>query len=280
MIRKQPTPAKLGLAVAVAVAAAAGLGSWASAGLIPGGQTKSDCLVELNVEGIDNPGPNVSVGRFVTCTDGDPCDTDGMCGNNSCTFRVAVCVNQDDPNLPTCHPPTRLQKPPHVSSRLAGAVPSTFEGSACGPFVDVAVPSNKKRGMLRLSANATAPKGTKPRRDRDTFILKCLPRATPCAPTTSTTTTTTTTLAGAGGSTTTTIQGISMGCTFQHGQCTGSCAPGSRCGSAVGTGSCECRSVSCGAANAPQCAGACASASDTCIFDPLNDSCHCVSSLF
>ena len=53
MIRKQPTPAKLGLAVAVAVAAASGLGSWVSAGLVPGGQTKSDCLVELNVEGID-----------------------------------------------------------------------------------------------------------------------------------------------------------------------------------------------------------------------------------
>ena len=276
MIRKQPTPAKLGLAVAVAVAAAAGLGSWVSAGLIPGGQTKSDCLVELNVEGIDSPGPNVSAGHVVTCTDGDPCDTDRMCGNNSCTFRVAVCINQQDPNLPTCHPPASLQKL-HVNSKLAGAEPSSpFVGSACGTFVDVAVPSNKKRGMLRLSANATAPKGTKPRRDRDTFILKCLPRTTPCGPTTSTTTTTT--LAGA---TTTTIQGISMGCTFQHGECTGSCStPGSKCGSAVGTGSCECRSVSCGAADTPQCNGACASASDTCIFDPISGNCHCVSNPF
>ena len=272
MHRKQTTPARLGVAVVTAVAVV-GLGSWVSAGLIPGGQTKSDCLVEFNVEGIDSPGPNVSGGRVVTCTDGDACDTDGMCGNNSCTFRVAVCISQQDPNLPACHPPASLQKL-HVSSKLVPAEPSSFVGSACGTFVDVTVPSNKKRGM-RLSANATAPKGSKPRRDRDTFILKCLARTTPCGPTTSTTTTTT--LAGA---TTTTIQGISTGCTFQHGECTGSCAPGSRCGSAVGTGSCECRSVSCGAANAPQCAGACSSASDTCVFDPLNDSCHCVSSLF
>ena len=46
--------------------------------------------------------------------------------------------------------------------------------------------------MVRLSANATAPNGTNPLRDRDTFVLECLPRTTPC-PTTSTTTTTTTT---------------------------------------------------------------------------------------
>src|SRR5262245_2414295 len=268
MIRKQPTPAKLGLAVAVAVAAASGLGSWVSAGLIPGGLTKSDCLVELNVEGIDSPGPNVSGGRIVTCTDGDPCDTDGMC-DNTCTFRIAVCINQDDPNLPACHPPTNLQKL-HVNSKLIGAVPSP--GSACGTFVDVPVRSDKKRGQ-RLSVNATAPKGTKPRRDRDTFILKCLARTTPCPQTT----TTTTTLAGG---TTTTIQGISMGCEFHNGECTGSCAPGSRCGSAVGTGSCECRSVSCGAADTPQCNGSCASSSDTCIFDPFSGNCHCVSNPF
>jgi hypothetical protein len=277
MHRNQTMPAKLGFATVVAVAVAAwGLGSWVSAGLIPGSpnQAKSDCLVELNVEGIDNPGPNVSGGRFVTCTDGDACDTDGVCGNNTCTFRVAVCIDQQDPNVPTCHPPARLAKL-HVSSKLAGAMPSSFEGSACGTFVDVPVRSDKKRGMLRLSVNATAPKDTKPRRDRDTFILKCLARTTPCPPTT-----TTTTLAGAGGPTTTTIQGTSMGCEFHDGMCTGSCGPGSRCGAAVGTGSCECRSISCGAADTPQCNGACASASDTCIFDPFSDSCHCVNNPF
>src|SRR5262249_26471549 len=238
-------------------------------------QAKTDCLVELNVEGIDSPGPNVNGGRVVSCTDGDPCDTDGVCGNNSCRLRVAVCINQEDPNLPTCNPPTRLQKL-HVNSKLADAVPSSREGSACGTFVDVPIASNKKRGMVRLSANATAPKGTNPRRDRDTFVLKCLARSTPCP--TGPTTTTTTTLAG--GMTTTTNQATALGCTFGDGRCTGSCAPGSRCGAAVGTGSCECRSVSCGDADTPQCNGACASSSQTCVFDPFEFSCHCANNPF
>jgi hypothetical protein len=196
MHRKQTTPAKLGLGAVAAVVAAAGLGSWVWAGLIPGSGTrlaKSDCLVELSVEGIDSPGSNVSAGRVVSCVDGDPCDTDGVCGNNTCTLRVAVCIDQQDPNLPTCHPPTHLEKL-HVNSKLAGAVPSPLEGSACGSFVDVPIRSDKKRGMLRLSANATASKDSNPRRDRDTFVLKCLARTTPCPATT-----TTTMPAGAGG---------------------------------------------------------------------------------
>jgi len=257
---------KIGFAALVAVAA---LGSWVFAGLIPGGETKSDCLVELDVQGIDN----AQAGRVATCVDGDPCDTDGVCGNNACTLRVAVCIDQQDPNLTTCHAPTRLQKL-HVNSKLAGAVPSTKDGSACGSFVDLTIRSDKKRGMLRLSANATAPKDSKPRRDRDTFILKCIARTTPCP---GSSTTTTTTLSGGGGSTTTTVQGITTGCTFQHGECTGSCAPGSRCGAAVGSGSCECRSTACGNADTPQCNGACPSASQACIFDPIGDACHCVS---
>jgi len=150
------------------------------AGLIPGSGTdlaRSDCLVELNVQGVDSHESNVSGGRVVSCIDGDPCDTDGVCGDNACTFRVAVCIDQQDPNLPTCHPPTHLDKL-HVNSKLP--IPSTLQGSACGAFVDLAVRSDKKGGMLRLGANATAPKGTNPRRDRDMFVLKCLPRATPC----------------------------------------------------------------------------------------------------
>jgi hypothetical protein len=155
------------------------------AGLIPGGgPARSDCYLELNVVGIDNPGPDVRSGRVVSCTDGDPCDTDGKCGNGSCTFSVAVCINQTDPNLPACHPPTGLQKLFVNPSKLAGAVPGSLDGSACGSFV--AIPLPLKNGtqpamvQVRLSANATAAMGTSPRRDRDTFVLKCLPRTTPC----------------------------------------------------------------------------------------------------
>src|SRR5262249_46445571 len=167
------------------------------AGLIPGGgPVRSDCYVELKVVGIDNPGPDVRSGRVVSCADGDPCDIDGECGNGSCPFGVAVCINQTDPNLPACHAPTGLQKLFVNPPKLAGAVPGSLDGSACGSFG--AIPLPLKNGtqpamvQVRLSANATAAKGTSPRRDRDTFVLKCLPRTTPC-PTTSTTTTSTST---------------------------------------------------------------------------------------
>jgi hypothetical protein len=175
------------------------------AGLIPGsgpGLVRSDCYVELKVLGIDYPGPDVSGGRVVSCTDGDPCDTDGECGNGSCTFSVAVCINQTDPNLPACHPPTGLQKLFVNPPKLAGAVPGSLDGPACGSFVAIPLPlmNGTQPAKVLLSANATAAKGTSPLTDRDTYVLKCLPRTTPC-PTTSTTTTTTTT------STTTTTQG-------------------------------------------------------------------------
>ena len=190
--RRQTRRVRMGLvgAVVIATAAGLGLGSMVSAGLIPGsgpGLVRSDCYVELNVQGIDNPGPDVRGGRVVSCTDGDPCDTDGECGNGSCTLSIAVCINQTDPNLAACHPPTGLQKL-FVSPRLpAAAVPGSLDGSACGSFVAVPVTQNR---MVRFNANATAAKGTSPLTDRDTYVLKCLPRTTPC-PTTSTTTTTT-----------------------------------------------------------------------------------------
>src|SRR5262249_60264753 len=91
---------KIGLAAMIGVAA---LGSGLSAGLIPGGGTKSDCLVELNVEGVDNPGSNVSGGPGVSCNDGDPCDTHGKCGNNAATLHGARCKHQHAPNLPAGH---------------------------------------------------------------------------------------------------------------------------------------------------------------------------------
>jgi hypothetical protein len=157
----------------------AGLGSLVFAELVPGSGpnlAKSDCYVELNVEGI---GPSdVKSGRVVLCHDGQPCDTDGA-SDGVCTFKVAVCIDQS--NLSACRPPTGL-KTLHVSSKLpAAAVPSSLTGSACGSFVDVPVKlhhgahNGKKTGMLLVQANATAAKGTTPHGDRDTFVLECLP---------------------------------------------------------------------------------------------------------
>jgi len=160
-----------------------------SAGLIPGGGPKrTDCYVEASVQGIDNPGPQVKSNRIVLCTDGDACDADGVC-NDSCTLRVAACVDQKDPNLPTCTPPSSLQKL-KVNAKLQPGEPASLTGSACGSFVDLTVPvrtkgGKKRPGMLALSANATAVKGTKPARDRDKYVLECLP----CAGAATTTTT-------------------------------------------------------------------------------------------
>jgi plastocyanin len=179
-------------AVAATVAAAvSGVRSLVWAGLIPGGgPTKSDCYVEANVQGIDIPSPDVKSNRVVRCVDGAACDTDGACGNGSCTLRVAICVDQKDPNLPECTPPASLRKL-KVNAKVQGAVPN-LTGSACGTFVDVTVPlkrNGKKPGMVALPANATAEKGTNPARDRDKYVLQCLPRTAPCAgaPTTTTT---------------------------------------------------------------------------------------------
>jgi sugar lactone lactonase YvrE len=140
--------------------------------------TKSDCYVELDVQGITDS--DVRSGRVVLCHDGDPCDTDGAI-NDVCTFKVAVCIDQ--PNLSACHPPTQLQAL-HVSTKLpAAAVPSSLTGSACGSFVDVPVKlhrgahNGKKTGKLVVPANATAGTGTTPRGDRDTYVLECLPGA-------------------------------------------------------------------------------------------------------
>ncbi len=161
----------------------------ARAGLIPGGGPQpSDCYLELSVDGVDVPGPLVTSGRKLACTDGDACDADAACGNDSCTFRVAVCVGQTDPNL-ACTPPTALRRL-RVNRKLEGALPATLDGSACGAFVDVIVPlrGKKKRAMLALSGNAVAERGSRPARDRDKFVLLCQ-RSVAClgGPTTTTT---------------------------------------------------------------------------------------------
>jgi plastocyanin len=182
------------LAVVAAATAIAGVGSLVSAGLIPGGgPKKSDCYVELSVQNVDSPSPDVTGNRTVRCVEGDPCDADGTCGNNSCTLRVAVCVDQHDPNLPECTPASSLRKL-KVNGKILAAVPANPTGSACGGFVDVTIPlkkNGKRAGMVALPANATAEKGANPARDRDKYVLQCLPRTAPCAGAAPTTTTTT-----------------------------------------------------------------------------------------
>jgi hypothetical protein len=73
--------------------------------------------------------------------------------------------------------------------------------------------------------------------------------------------------------TTTTLPGTGGGCSFTDGKCQGSCGAGMKCGAAVGTGSCECRSVACGDADSPTCDGACPEAGQACTFSFTGCSC-------
>jgi hypothetical protein len=75
--------------------------------------------------------------------------------------------------------------------------------------------------------------------------------------------TTSTTLPGTGTDT----------CDFSNGECRGTCPGGQRCGATVSGASCECRSVSCGDADAPQCEGACSNPGDACVFSVTGCSC-------
>jgi hypothetical protein len=93
-----------------------------------------------------------------------------------------------------------------------------------------------------------------------------------CIPAASAPNVTTTTVQN-GGTTSTTVP--TQGCHFSNGKCTGTCGGGGKCGSAVGTGSCECRKTSCGDADAPTCDGACDDPGDACVFNLAG--CTCVS---
>jgi hypothetical protein len=165
---------------------ALGLGaSIAFAGLIPGGGSgKSDCYFELDVQGIENPSDRVQNNKVVLCTDGEACDS-GPCGDDLCEMKIAACINQTDPNLPDCTPPTGLDK-----AKVPGAfnieIPQVLEGSACGAFLDVDVAVKVKRngtktfGKAKIKGIGRGVKGTKPRKDTDNFSIRCYPRTVEC----------------------------------------------------------------------------------------------------
>jgi plastocyanin len=229
---RRVVPPALLRGVLLGTIASAGLGSVAWGGFIPGGgPERSDCYTQLYVADVESPGPRVKRKRIVSCTDGDPCDS-GRCGNNACEFTVGVCVGQTDPNLPSCKParlrymthgvrrlgvPGRDFEPDYVPRRslLTNAFPWEQRSGhpSCGQPVGMTVQGRvtkdgrKFPGRLEISLGAFAMPGTSPASDRDTFILECLPRTTPCPedppPTTTTTlpdiSTNPTVIVGAGG---------------------------------------------------------------------------------
>jgi len=192
--RRGPTPGHLLAAVLLAILLLALVVRRGAAVLVPGGGSpRSDCLAQFDVDGVTA----ASSPSAVQCTEGDPCDHDG-CGNNSCRFRVALCLNR---STSSCTAPAGgLKKvvPKGLLKRLGIAVPDLKSSVCPGAFldVDVALKKNGKtkgKKTLALVAISTA----RPKKDSDAVTLTCLPRQGACSATTTTTvvsTTTTTTL--------------------------------------------------------------------------------------
>jgi hypothetical protein len=92
-----------------------------------------------------------------------------------------LCINS--PRISGCAPPAQLQSL-HFKSHPATFTlntPGRLTGGQCGARQDVALPvkvnkkGKKSTGVLKVTATAKAPKGTKPQKDADTYVLKCVP---------------------------------------------------------------------------------------------------------
>lgn len=163
-----------------------------------GGKPATDCHTEWSIDNATNT-PRYDEGGYISgvqsCVDDDPrCDHDGGVPG-SCTFAVAVCVNNS--NIPTCTPEFRIQswdlRKPSASRALhdptsaairdvfAATVPATVVGpdarDLCSPFSLVPVPlkgspTKPRAGKLVLSSRATLYSNVK---DSDKVILICRP---------------------------------------------------------------------------------------------------------
>jgi hypothetical protein len=211
-----------------ALLAAVGIVPAAYATLIPGGgKTAGDCLVELDVAGVD--ASQVTKGKKVTCIDGDPCDADQAC-NGSCTFETAVCILQADPALADCTAPASLTA--LTVNAMGGVIIPSPAPSApgCGDTVDAVVAlKGGKQKPGKLIVKATAQQTSKPKKDKDQFQLICKKREGAC-PTTTTSTTTTSTLPAVCGDGT-----VGAGETCDPPCGTGGCGAGQIC-----DGTCNC----------------------------------------
>jgi|GEM_PF-1090564 len=71
---------------------------------VPGGGTKAtDCFVEWAATPVPKRGRNGLPTTKIVCYEGDPrCDADPDLGNQQCSIRVRLCINNSDPRLPQC----------------------------------------------------------------------------------------------------------------------------------------------------------------------------------
>ena len=145
----------------------------------PSTKADSDCYLELLVE--NATASQIQESKLLVCTDGDACDS-GPAGDDRCDLRIAACVNQADPALPTCTAPAALDSA-KIKGKFSVSVPSLLTGAQCTSFVTASVKVKRKKNgtavagksKLVLKGEAKAPKGTSPRKDADKWTLQCLP---------------------------------------------------------------------------------------------------------
>jgi hypothetical protein len=160
---------------------AAGPSAWA---LVPGGSVgRADCLAEWRIT-TRNVVPTRGT-SVLDCQDGDAsCDADGE-QNGECTFNVAVCGNESDPQRPQCAAPGASTRFRNLSKGLEP--PRSESGSGCGrarPFRVALRASRKGRtrsGLMpsrrtRLRMTATAGQ----LRDVNRLALRCMPAQRVC----------------------------------------------------------------------------------------------------
>jgi hypothetical protein len=170
------------------------------------GSNRRACLLELSVRNPGNTPATDKRGRpnwQQTCRDGDPaCDFD-VGASAICEFRVVVCVNNVDPNLPECPAAgvadsirvvqPRVMKDPDNNARLLSAFdelrnPATgvidlappvapADTNLCSAPFAIRVPfRNGKKGRVILrtigESLVTEPHVVK---DKDQIILVCTP---------------------------------------------------------------------------------------------------------
>jgi hypothetical protein len=158
------------------LAAGLWLSGVALAGFVPGGgKVTSDCYLGFEVTGVTS-----STGR-AECVEGEACDL-GECGDNKCTFQLAVCINQS--SVPGCIPPSGGLASVKTPGPFRAGIPAPpLTGPTCGPplALEVKLKNHGKRSNGRtVRPRASAVAGTSPRTDRDAFNFVCVPRTTPC----------------------------------------------------------------------------------------------------
>ena len=191
------TPMRLLLSVTLAaVLSAGGARADCSGGTcIPGGgPADSDCHAEffgtgllLNTPFFDPAKPKAK--KELRCFDGDAgCDGDGEV-NGTCAFNVALCLSNQDPNLPACTPASveqmkvktgkQAQGGPELAAAADLLLPTA--GPVCTAQYEIVVPikqsksGRRKPGKTIVRAKAM----TSARSDADKLKLQCLPREWP-----------------------------------------------------------------------------------------------------